>query len=107
MIIEEAKTVSFPEMKALMNQLNPELKVTEEMVQAVVDAPDSHLYLMKDGDRHLGKEMVQHLLNEARAFAPIAVHLTSRPVREVANKLYQSLGFTQKLTNFYILNINP
>ena len=140
MIIEEVTdsgAVSFPEILALMHQLNPKLVVTEEMVRAVVDAPVSHLYVMRDKERiigtatlgiytsptgrkasvedvvvlseyrgrHLGKELVQHLLDEAGKHAPIQVHLTSRPSREAANKLYQSLGFTRKDTNCYILNL--
>lgn len=138
MTIVEARTFSFPEMKELMNQLNPALVVTEEMIQEVIDSPGSHLYLMMDGEkaigcatlcvfcsptgrkasiedvvvlnqyrgRHLGRELVQHLLDQARTWAPITVHLTSRPEREVANRMYQSLGFTRKNTNHYFINIH-
>lgn len=138
MTIEEVTgAFSFQEILALMHQLNPELKVTEEMVGAVVDSPDSHLYIMLDGQRiigtatlgiyfsptgrkasiedvvvleeyrgqHLGRELVQHLLDQALKFAPIQVHLTSRPSREAANRLYQSLGFIRKDTNCYIYSI--
>ena len=136
-IKEVTGSFSFSEILALMHQLNPELKVTEEMVAAVVDSPDSHLYIMLDGQRiigtatlgiffsptgrkasiedvvvleeyrgqHLGRELVQHLLDQARNWAPIQVHLTSRPSREAANRLYQSLGFIRKDTNCYIYNI--
>ncbi|MBP5636244.1 MAG: GNAT family N-acetyltransferase [Bacteroidales bacterium] len=129
--------LDFGQMTELMHQLNPELKVTEEMVQQTIEAPDSHLFVMRDGARAigcatlgvfnsptgrkasiedvvvldeyrgqgLGKRLIEHLLSEAVKLAPIKVQLTSRPVREAANKLYQSMGFTRRDTNFYIINL--
>ncbi len=55
--------------------------------------------------RHLGRQLVEHLLEEAKVFAPIEIQLTSKPVRVVANGLYQSLGFERKETNCYRMKI--
>lgn len=52
--------------------------------------------------QHLGKQLVEHVLKEARRFAPIELHLTSNPNRIAANYLYQSLGFQKKETNCYV-----
>ncbi len=55
--------------------------------------------------RRLGRQLVEHLLKEAKEFAPIEIQLTSKPVRFVANKLYQSLGFERKETNCYRMSV--
>ncbi len=55
--------------------------------------------------RHLGRQLAEHLLEEAKTFAPIEIQLTSKPVRVAANGLYQSLGFERKETNSYRMNI--
>lgn len=54
--------------------------------------------------QHLGKQLMEHVLEEAQKYAPIELHLTSNPKRTVANILYQSLGFQRKETNCYIMN---
>lgn len=51
--------------------------------------------------QHLGKQLVEYVLEQARQFAPIEIHLTSNPKRVAANLLYQSLGFQKKDTNCY------
>lgn len=51
--------------------------------------------------QHLGKKLMEYVLEQARQFAPIELHLTSNPKRFAANKLYQSLGFQKKETNCY------
>ena len=51
--------------------------------------------------QHLGKELMEFVLEQAKAYAPIELHLTSNPMRVAANKLYQSLGFQKKETNCY------
>ncbi len=56
--------------------------------------------------RGLGRALMQHVLREARRYAPVALQLTSRPSRVAANALYRSLGFEQKDTNFYKLKID-
>lgn len=49
--------------------------------------------------QHLGKRLMEHLIAEVKELAPIELHLTSNPLRVVANKLYQSMGFEKKETN--------
>lgn len=56
--------------------------------------------------QHLGKKLMEFVLDQARQFAPIELHLTSNPKRVVANKLYQSLGFQRKETNCYKMFID-
>ncbi len=56
-------------------------------------------------ERHLGRQLVEHILEEAKEFAPIEIQLTSKPVRVVANGLYQSLGFEKKETNCYRMSV--
>ena len=55
--------------------------------------------------QHLGKQLMKYVLEQAKAFAPIELHLTSNPMRVAANKLYQSIGFQKKETNCYQMTI--
>ena len=55
--------------------------------------------------RHLGRELLEFLIDRAREQAPIDIHLTSRPARIAANALYQSLGFQKRDTNVYKLSL--
>ena len=55
--------------------------------------------------QHIGKQLMEYVLEQAKAFAPIELHLTSNPMRVAANKLYQSLGFQKKETNCYQMMI--
>ena len=55
--------------------------------------------------QHLGKQLMEYVLEQAKAFAPIELHLTSNPMRVAANKLYQSIGFQKKETNCYQMSI--
>ena len=55
--------------------------------------------------QHLGKQLMEYVLEQAKAYAPIELHLTSNPMRVAANKLYQSLGFQKKETNCYQMMI--
>lgn len=56
--------------------------------------------------QHLGKRLMEYVLEQAKKFAPIELHLTSNPKRVVANHLYQSLGFQKKETNCYQMTIS-
>ena len=49
----------------------------------------------------LGRKHLEHLLEEARKYAPISI----RPSRESANMLYRSLGFVKRDTNVYKLEL--
>lgn len=55
--------------------------------------------------QHFGKQLMEYVLEQAKAYAPIELHLTSNPMRVAANKLYQSLGFQRKETNCYQMSI--
>ena len=55
--------------------------------------------------QHIGKELMQHVIEYAKTLAPINLQLTSRPERVAANKLYQSLGFQKRETNAYRMEI--
>lgn len=56
--------------------------------------------------QHLGKQLMEYVLEQAKAYAPIELHLTSNPKRVAANKLYQSIGFQKKETNCYQMIIS-
>ena len=49
----------------------------------------------------VGKSLMRHAIEQAQQLGAKAVDLTSRPSRETANKLYQSLGFETRETNVY------
>ena len=52
--------------------------------------------------RHIGRQLMEHIIDYARKdLAPIVLHLTSRPFRESANRLYQAVGFRPYDTNVY------
>ena len=51
--------------------------------------------------RGAGTALVQAALREAADLGVKTVDLTSRPSREEANRLYQSLGFVRRETNLY------
>ena len=56
--------------------------------------------------RHIGRLLMEHIIDYARNnLAPIVLHLTSRPFRESANRLYQAVGFQPYDTNVYKLPI--
>lgn len=56
--------------------------------------------------RHIGRMLMEHVIEYARReFSPIELHLTSRPAREAANRLYQTLGFCRYETNYYKLSL--
>ena len=56
--------------------------------------------------QHLGKQLMEYVLAQAKACASIELHLTSNPMRVAANKLYQSIGFQKKKTNCYQMIIS-
>ena len=123
------------ELLGLMRELDPEIEVTGEMLQEAADRAQMYAILEGEHiiatgtllvsasptgrkahiedvvvsqayrGRHLGRKLLEHLLEEARKYAPISVHLTSRPSRESANMLYRSLGFVKRDTNVYKLEL--
>lgn len=55
--------------------------------------------------RGYGKELIEHIIDDAKRLNVHSVHLTSNPKRVIANKLYQKLGFVKYETNCYVLGI--
>ena len=51
--------------------------------------------------QHLGRQLMEYVLKQAKQYAPLDIYLTSKPKRVAANNLYQSLGFKRKETNCY------
>ena len=49
----------------------------------------------------VGKALMNHALDESKKCGVKSIDLTSRPSRESANKLYQSLGYEVRETNVY------
>lgn len=54
----------------------------------------------------VGAALVGAALEHARALGVRSVDLTSRPSREAANRLYVRLGFVQRSTNVYRIEIS-
>jgi len=54
----------------------------------------------------MGKALMNHALKRAKKLAVKSVDLTSRPSRETANMLYQSLGYQIRETNVYRYKIS-
>ena len=53
----------------------------------------------------VGRLLMEKLHEEARRLAVTHLDLTSRPAREAANALYQSLGYELRSTNVYRLRL--
>lgn len=53
-----------------------------------------------------GKRLMEHIIDYAKKeLAPIDLHLTSNPARVSANALYKAVGFEQRETNVYQLQL--
>lgn len=55
--------------------------------------------------RRFGEALVRAAIDHAASLGVEKIDLTSRPSREAANRLYQRLGFEQRQTNIYRLNL--
>ncbi|MBP3228491.1 MAG: 2-amino-4-hydroxy-6-hydroxymethyldihydropteridine diphosphokinase [Bacteroidaceae bacterium] len=55
--------------------------------------------------RGYARQLIARAVDEARAEGCTCLNLTSRPSREAANHLYHSLGFQQRETNVYRLDL--
>mgnify|MGYP000013549106 FL=1 len=53
----------------------------------------------------LSKQQVTHAVRSVKEQGIPLIMLTSNPTRIAANKLYQKLGFEQKQTNVYRMNL--
>jgi len=55
--------------------------------------------------RQVGLRLMEHVVAQASRLGVKQLHLTSRPTRQAANALYQSLGFALKNTNCYTYSL--
>ena len=56
--------------------------------------------------QHIGRKLMEHIIDFARReLGDVELHLTSNPRRVAANYLYRSVGFQQRETNVYNLEI--
>ena len=54
----------------------------------------------------IGRALMQRIIDFAGSkLSPIDLHLTSNPLREEANALYQTLGFEKRDTNVYKMSL--
>lgn len=78
----------------------------------VYDAPSGRKAMVEDvvvredcRGLHIGRRLMEHVMEQARLLAPMEVHLTSNPRRVAANGLYQALGFERHETNAYVMSL--
>jgi len=65
-----------------------------------------HLFIdEKYRGKGIGKDLMSFAIDLAKKLKIETLFLTCEPNREVANKLYQKLGFKVKDTNFYYLDL--
>lgn len=56
--------------------------------------------------QHIGRKLMEYIIDYARReLGDVELHLTSNPRRVAANNLYRSVGFRQRETNVYNLEI--
>lgn len=55
--------------------------------------------------KHIGKKLVNHVVEYTKKYSPCSLMLTSRPMRVAANKLYKSVGFEKRETNVYKIQV--
>ena len=55
--------------------------------------------------KHIGKKLVNHVVEYTKKYSPCSLMRTSRPMRVAANKLYQSVGFEKRETNVYKIQV--
>ena len=55
--------------------------------------------------QHIGRRLMERIIDDARRFGVQELHLTSRPQRVASNGLYQALGFDRKETNVYVMKV--
>jgi ribosomal protein S18 acetylase RimI-like enzyme len=53
----------------------------------------------------IGRRLIEAMIDRARVLGCATVDLTSRPSREAANHLYESVGFQKRETNVYRVDL--
>lgn len=75
---------------------------TPEMVLGFVEAV---VVSSAHRGKHIGRQLMERIIADARTFGIQHLHLTSNPKRIAANGLYQALGFERKETNCYVMKV--
>lgn len=79
---------------------------------AIIEIPTGKLARIEDvvvdkesRGKGIGKQLTLSAIEKAKSLGIKKIDLTSNPSREAANRLYQRMGFTQRNTNVYRLEI--
>lgn len=83
-VVENLADDDLEQVEMLLSQLSTSATFDPGRVQSMVDVPGVDLFVARDGGRIVGMATLE---------------LTSRPERESALKLYESVGFRPRETN--------
>ena len=79
---------------------------------AIIEIPTGKLARIEDvvvdkesRGKGIGEQLTLSAIEKAKSLGIKKIDLTSNPSREAANRLYQRMGFTQRNTNVYRLEI--
>lgn len=56
-------------------------------------------------NKGIATKLIQHAIESAKADRVLSLNFTSRPEREIANRLYEHLGFEKRKTNVYWIKL--
>lgn len=56
-------------------------------------------------NKGIATKLIQHAIENAKADGVLSLNFTSRPEREIANRLYERLGFEKRNTNVYSIKL--
>lgn len=100
----------------ILKSENSQFFVAENRVKEIVGMLTLGIYLIPTGKRFwiedvvvdsgqrgkgIGEELMTHAIYYAKGLGAKSIHLTSRPQRVAANRLYLKMGFTQRETNAF------
>ena len=74
------------------------LEFTNACIESLVVSPGQR-------GQGLGRQLVEHMIYDAKRMNIHSIHLTSNPKRVAANSLYQRMGFVRYETNCYVMEI--
>lgn len=117
--LDQAKSCSLAQLQAVVTSSTTELWVAREGAELIgmatlvfvtrlsgVTARVEDVVVDQDQrGKGLGRALIEKLIERAKARGAYSLSLTSRTVREVANKLYQKVGFEKKETNSYRMQL--
>ena len=117
--LDQKKSCALPMLKAMVESPSTELWIAQEgdrivgmatltlskRIQGELARLEDVVVDERQRGKGLGKLLCQKIIERAKERGADSIHLTSRPEREAANKLYQKLGFERKETNVYRLKL--